>query len=90
MGPAQLSRTAKIRQLASVDSEAAVAELTAFLHDIFDIEIIELRINHDQYSLNSLNGFFQSNGNAYFFKFHQEEGEEDKDDDVLLLEGLYR
>ena len=54
MEPAQLSRTAKIRQLASVDSEAAVAELTAFLHDIFDIEIIELRINHDQYSLNSL------------------------------------
>ena len=77
MEPAQLSRTAKIRQLASVDSEAAVAELTAFLHDIFDIEIIELRINHDQYSLNSLNGFFQSNGDAYFFKFHQEEGEED-------------
>ncbi|MDA9224656.1 hypothetical protein N9P17_07100 [Tateyamaria sp.] len=77
MEPAQLSRTAKIRQLAKLDSEAAVVELTAFLHDVFDIEINDLRINHDQYSLNSLNGFFQSNGIAYFFKFHQEEGEED-------------
>ncbi|MDG1319271.1 MAG: hypothetical protein P8P84_18360, partial [Paracoccaceae bacterium] len=72
MEPAQLSRTAKIRQLAKLDSEAAVVELTAFLHDVFDIEINDLRINHDQYSLNSLNGFFQSNGIAYFFKFHQE------------------
>lgn len=35
MEPTQLSRTAKIRQLAKLDSKAAVVELTAFLHDVF-------------------------------------------------------
>ncbi len=71
------SRTAHIRALARIDSDAAVAGLTAFLHDVFDIDVIGLRINRDQYSLNSLNGFFHSDGAEFFFKFHQEDGEED-------------
>lgn len=71
------SRTASIRKLATTDAEQAISELASFLHDIFDIEVCNLFINQDQYSLNSLNGFFQSEGNHFFFKFHQEEGEED-------------
>ncbi|WP_206662439.1 hypothetical protein [Pseudohoeflea suaedae] len=51
--------------------------LEAFIAELFDIPVAELRINLDQYSLNSLNGFFRSGEENYFFKFHQEEGEED-------------
>lgn len=71
------SRTATIRELAKTDPTRAVAELTAFLGDVFQIDVSDLRINYDQYSLNSLNGFFSSDSHAFFFKFHQEEGEED-------------
>lgn len=73
----QMSRTAAIRHLASVDENKAVAELTIFLNELFEIEVDALRINYDQYSLNSLNGFFRSGNAEYFFKFHQEDGEED-------------
>ncbi|MFP5076398.1 hypothetical protein ACLE20_03740 [Rhizobium sp. YIM 134829] len=50
--------------------------LTALLADLFSIHPRGLAINHDQYSLNSLNGFFETDDGAFFFKFHQEEGEE--------------
>ncbi|EEW25764.1 hypothetical protein [Rhodobacter ferrooxidans] len=69
------SRTAAIRALARQDSPAAEAALTALLADLFAIAPQGLRINHDQYSLNSLNGFFEAAGEGFFFKFHQEEGE---------------
>ncbi|MEP3279779.1 MAG: hypothetical protein ABJN26_28185 [Stappiaceae bacterium] len=71
------SRTAHIRNLAKHDEKTAVAALVDFLQETFEIDVSDLAINYDQYSLNSLNGFFNSQGNSYFFKFHQEEGEED-------------
>jgi hypothetical protein len=69
------SRTAFIRTLASRDPRAAEAELVKFLGDVFDVEIDDLSINQDQYSLNSLNGFLTINDEPFFFKFHQEDGE---------------
>lgn len=70
------SRTAEIRRIARAGDGAAEAMLGALLHDLFSIEARNVAINHDQYSLNSLNGFFDSDDGAFFFKFHQEEGEE--------------
>ncbi len=74
--PAPLTRTAVIRQLARTDRAAAITELTAFLQELFRIDVAGLKINDDRYSLNSLNGFFHSGKQAFFFKFHQEEGED--------------
>ncbi|MCV3767093.1 hypothetical protein [Rhizobium sp. TRM95796] len=70
------SRTAEIRALARTDEPRALAQLSTLLSELFSISPKNLAINHDQYSLNSLNGFFEADGKAYFFKFHQEEGEE--------------
>lgn len=70
------SRTAEIRRLAKEGSGTAERMLAALLRDLFTIEARNVTINHDQYSLNSLNGFFDNDGGAFFFKFHQEEGEE--------------
>ncbi|WP_334173891.1 hypothetical protein [Pseudoxanthobacter sp.] len=47
------------------------------LAGLFAIEPQHIALNRDQYSLNSLNGFFSAGGEDFFFKFHQEEGEED-------------
>lgn len=71
------SRTAKIRHLARTDETQARLELVGLLAELFQIEATDLAINHDQYSLNSLNGFFETASGSFFFKFHQEEGEED-------------
>lgn len=70
------SRTAAIRQLAQSDETAATAALAALFVDLFGLEATGVSINRDQYSLNSLNGFFAAGGSDYFFKFHQEDGEE--------------
>lgn len=70
------SRTAEIRAVAANDPARAEAMLEEFIAGLFDIPVTGLRINADQYSLNSLNGFFRSGDEDYFFKFHQEEGEE--------------
>lgn len=70
------SRTAEIRRLASIDEGAAAAALTALFADLFGLAAAGVAINRDQYSLNSLNGFFSAGGADYFFKFHQEDGEE--------------
>ncbi|WP_112310276.1 hypothetical protein [Pseudogemmobacter bohemicus] len=72
-----LSRTAEIRAVAARDPARAETMLAAFLGETFGITATGLRINHDQYSLNSLNGFFSCEKGACFFKFHQEEGEEE-------------
>ncbi|WP_316860939.1 hypothetical protein [uncultured Cohaesibacter sp.] len=72
----QPSRTAEIRALARSDIGAAQTRLAALLGELFGLSVESLKINLDQYSLNSLNGFFSANGEDYFFKFHQEEGEE--------------
>ncbi|MCW5721205.1 MAG: hypothetical protein KIS86_08690 [Devosia sp.] len=50
--------------------------LAELLRDLFGITPLNLAINDDQYSLNSLNGFFETEEGEFFFKFHQEEGEE--------------
>ena len=63
--------------MAKQNDQAAQALLTDFLNKTFKIPVSDVQVNRDQYSLNSLNGFFTSDGQAYFFKFHQEEGEED-------------
>lgn len=73
---AQTSRTAEIRAVARDDRAGAETMLEAFIAGLFDIPVTELKINLDRYSLNSLNGFFRSGAQDFFFKFHQEEGEE--------------
>lgn len=70
------SRTAEIRALARSDQAAAEVMLETFISGLFGIPVTGLKINRDQYSLNSLNGFFRSGDGDFFFKFHQEEGEE--------------
>ncbi len=70
------SRTAEIRKVAKTGDGKAEQLLAELLRDLFRIEARNVAINHDQYSLNSLNGFFETEDGAFFFKFHQEEGEE--------------
>ena len=70
------SRTAEIRRLAGARDGVAEAMLVELLRGLFSIEPQNLVINHDQYSLNSLNGFFDTADGSFFFKFHQEDGEE--------------
>ena len=71
-----LSRTAEIRAVARTDQGAARTLLEHLISDLFNIPVVGLEINHDQYSLNSLNGFCRTGAQDYFFKFHQEEGED--------------
>ena len=85
-----MSRTAVIRATARSDEATAEAMLTVFLADIFGIHPENLHINHDQYSLNSLNGFFDADGAGYFFKFHQEEGEAEMRGEYYRAEILSR
>ncbi|MDL2408428.1 hypothetical protein PY650_22805 [Rhizobium calliandrae] len=87
------SRTAIIREKAKERDGSAEALLAELLRDLFEIEAHDLAINHDQYSLNSLNGFFEADGKPYFFKFHQEENEEEMSGeyyraDILARAGL--
>jgi len=70
------SRTADIRQRAKNKDGSAEALLKNLLRDLFKIDATNITIHHDQYSLNSLNGLFDTRDGAFFFKFHQEEGEE--------------
>ena len=55
------------------EAEAVVAALIA---EEFDRKVTALSINRDAYSLNSLNGFVETDAGPFFFKFHQEEGED--------------
>nr|WP_173513708.1 hypothetical protein [Sinorhizobium psoraleae] len=70
------SRTAEIRRVALTDEREAASMLALLLKDIFDLDAENVIINRDRYSLNSLNGFFETKAGEFFFKFHQEEGEE--------------
>jgi hypothetical protein len=69
------SRTAVIRDHAQKRDGVAEMLLAGLLHDLFEVDARNVTINYDQYSLNSLNGFFDDGDQQYFFKFHQEEGE---------------
>lgn len=87
------SRTAAIREKAKKRDGSAEALLADLLRDLFGVDARDLAINHDQYSLNSLNGFFEAAGKPYFFKFHQEENEEEMSGeyyraDILAKAGL--
>lgn len=84
------SRTARIRTLAQHDVGEAQRALAALLGDLFAMTPSNVRINVDKYSLNSLNGFFDSEGQAYFFKFHQEEREEGMTGEYYRAEILSR
>jgi hypothetical protein len=55
------------------EAEAVVATLIA---QEFGRRVTGLSINRDAYSLNSLNGFVETETGPFFFKFHQEEGED--------------
>ncbi len=74
--PQPQSRTAEIRYLAETDPQKAVLKLEGLLGQLFQLRAKNITINNDQYSLNSLNGFFAADHENFFFKFHQEEGEE--------------
>lgn len=71
------SPTAVARALAKAgktpEAEAVVAALIA---EEFGRPVQSLSINRDAYSLNSLNGFVETEAGSFFFKFHQEEGED--------------
>jgi len=87
------SRTAAIREKAKWGDGSAEALLADLLRDLFGVDARDLAVNHDQYSLNSLNGFFEADGKPYFFKFHQEENEEEMSGeyyraDILAKAGL--
>lgn len=70
------SRTGEIRALARQDMPRAEAALTGLLKELFDIPVDNLAIRQDAHALNSLFGVFDSGGAPFFFKFHQEDGEE--------------
>lgn len=74
--PARDSRTGRIRRLAREAPEAAVREVGALVRDRFGLEASDIRFILDSYALNSLSGTFCALGREWFFKFHQEEGEE--------------
>jgi len=52
------SRTAEIRKIAKAADGRAEKMLADLLRDLFSIEAGNVAINQDQYTLNSLNGFF--------------------------------
>ncbi len=61
----------------SGDWDGAKEKLMTLISEITESAVTQLKINRDQYSLNSLNGFVSaSDGTEYFFKYHHEEGEE--------------
>ncbi|MEZ5669420.1 MAG: hypothetical protein R3F55_18685 [Alphaproteobacteria bacterium] len=63
--------------LAAGDQPGAEAILAAFVAEEFALPVAALSIRRDGYSLNSVNGFVDlADGRRFFFKFHQEEGEE--------------
>ncbi|WP_423820681.1 hypothetical protein V5738_10090 [Salinisphaera sp. SPP-AMP-43] len=65
------------RLVAAGEVAAAEAELSLLVAEITGVPVVELRINADAYSLNSLNGLLRlTDGRRLFFKYHQEEGEQ--------------
>ena len=71
--------TAEARRLARAERwREAGAVISSLIATTFDLPVAAVEINRDRYSLNSLNGFVTTrDGRAFFFKFHQEEGEAD-------------
>lgn len=57
-----------------VEAESTIAQLIA---SNFSMDVTAVKLNYDWTSLNSLNGMVKSRDGEYFFKLHQEEGEEE-------------
>ena len=73
-----MSNTAKIRQfIKQNENDLAKKELEKLIFNVFKQKVEEVKINNDGYSLNSVNGFATVGGQEYFFKFHQEEDEQE-------------
>ncbi len=80
VGPeAAIGPLAAVRaRLADGDQPAAEALLADLIGSTFRLDVAGVDIRRDGYSLNSVNGFVSmKDGSRMFFKFHQEEGEED-------------
>jgi hypothetical protein len=74
---AEYAPTARARALMKAGQTAeAEAVIAALIGEEFGRTVTGLSINRDAYSLNSLNGFVETDAGAFFFKFHQEEGED--------------
>jgi hypothetical protein len=59
------------------EAGAAARETVAALRDMSGLDVSTVEFTQDEYSLNSVSGRAQlGDGTTYFFKFHQEEGEE--------------
>ncbi|HVO02512.1 MAG TPA: hypothetical protein VMT54_09935 [Candidatus Cybelea sp.] len=69
--------TARARALVRA-GEIAEAErvVGALIGEEFPLRVARVAINRDAYSLNSLNGTVETDRGPFFFKFHQEEGED--------------
>jgi hypothetical protein len=60
------------------DGERAAREAVAALRETFGLDVVGVHFTQDEYSLNSVSGqAVVSDGTFYFFKFHQEDGEEE-------------
>src|SRR5262245_19598825 len=71
------SPTAQARALMKAGRVAeAERVIAALIAEEFGRRVDKLTINRDAYSLNSLNGFVETDSGPFFFKFHQEEGED--------------
>ncbi|HEY4162649.1 MAG TPA: hypothetical protein VGM59_06250 [Dongiaceae bacterium] len=71
------SPTAWARALVKAGRKSeAEAVVSALIAEEFGHQVNSVSINSDAYSLNSLNGFVKTDKGAFFFKFHQEEGED--------------
>jgi len=77
-----------VREGRAREAEAVIVTLVA---DAFDLDVRGVGINADWTSLNSLNGRVTvADGSRYFFKFHQEEGEEGTVREYYRAEVLHR
>ena len=75
--PEQSPLAAARAALAADDQPGAERILAGFVAEEFALPVAALAIRRDGYSLNSVNGFIDArDGRRFFFKFHQEEGEE--------------
>ncbi len=60
------------------DDEGAAHEAITALRETFAVDVVAVHFTQDEYSLNSVSGqAVVSDGTFYFFKFHQEDGEEE-------------
>ena len=60
------------------DPESAAQEAATALRETFGLDVVAVHFTQDEYSLNSVSGrAVITDGTAHFFKFHQEDGEEE-------------